>query len=73
MLKYIFNCFQVLVFKYAILQEPEAWMRFCENKKPKLDFKEFIIVLLLTGAKGRYKLNLISFTIRGLYGTVSNT
>lgn len=53
MLKYIFNCFQVLVFKYAILQEPEAWMRFCENKKPKLDFKEFIIVLLLTGAKGR--------------------
>lgn len=48
-------------------------MRFCENKKPELCFKEFITVLLLTGAKERYKMNLISFTIHGLYGTVLNT
>lgn len=40
-------------------------IQICENK-------EFIIVLLLTGAKGRYKMNLISFTIHGLYGTVLN-
>lgn len=63
-----------IVFRFwsANLQYPKVWMRFCENKKPELRFKEFIIVLLLTGAKGRYKMNLISFTIHGLYGTVLN-
>lgn len=46
---------------------------FVKTKKPELCFKEFITVLLLTGAKERYKMNLISFTIHGLYGTVLNT